>query len=294
MSSLHHDTISCAGGATCSDCIDRLAAFIARHPRLLVLTGAGISTASGIPGYRDADGARRGRAPIQGPEFRASEAARKRYWARSMVGWPMLAAARPNAGHRALAALQRAGRVAALITQNVDGLHSASGSADVLELHGNIHRVACLACGASQARRQLQQWLAAANPALAALSAIPAPDGDAQLEPEALADFALPCCAACGGTLQPDVVFFGDAVPGWRTEEANRRIDAADALLVLGSSLMVHSGYRLCVRAVQAGKPVAAVNQGKTRADALLAFKLEESTEHLLPLLAERLSAAPA
>jgi NAD-dependent SIR2 family protein deacetylase len=270
--------------------LERLTRFIADHRRILVLTGAGISTASGIPGYRDADGVRRGRAPIQGPEFRASEAVRRRYWARSMVGWPLLQAARPNAAHRALANLQAAGRVSSVITQNVDGLHGASGSADVLELHGNIHHVACLDCGALQARARLQQWLLAANPALALADARPAPDGDAHLEPESLADFRLPACTACGGMLQPDVVFFGDAVPGWRTEEASRRVDAADALLVLGSSLMVHSGYRLCTRASQAGKPLAAINIGKTRADALLHWKAEQSAERLLPLLAERLA----
>ena len=271
--------------------LERLAEFVASHARLLVLTGAGVSTASGIPGYRDADGDRRGRAPIQGPEFRASDAVRRRYWARSMVGWPLLAAARPNAGHRALAALQRAGRVASVITQNVDGLHGAAGNSDVLELHGNIRRVRCLECGAEQSRAQLQEWLLAANPALAGASARPAPDGDAHLEPDSLVHFRTPGCAACNGTLQPDVVFFGDAVPAVRTQEASLRVDGADALLVLGSSLMVHSGYRLITRAVNRGIPVAAVNRGKTRADALLAFKIEESTEHFLPLLAERLSA---
>jgi NAD-dependent SIR2 family protein deacetylase len=276
------------------DPLERLAQFVAGHSRLLVLTGAGISTASGIPGYRDADGERRGRAPIQGPEFRAAEAVRRRYWARSMVGWPLLAAARPNAGHRAVAALQQGGRVASVITQNVDGLHAAAGSADVLELHGNIHRVKCLDCGSGQPRAQLQAWLLAANPALAAASARPAPDGDAHLEPDSLADFRLPACTACGGHLQPDVVFFGDSVPASRTEEASRRVDDADALLVLGSSLMVHSGYRLVTRAAAGGIPVAAVNRGKTRADALLSFKIDMSTEHLLPLLAERLFASPS
>jgi NAD-dependent SIR2 family protein deacetylase len=294
MSAMLTDTPCLSRNPDCHAHLDRLAEFVARHPRLLVLTGAGISTASGIPGYRDADGERRGRAPIQGPEFRSSEAVRRRYWARSMVGWPMLAAARPNAGHRALALLQQRGHVASVITQNVDGLHGAAGSAGVLELHGNIHRVKCLECGAGEARRQLQDWLCNANPELAAASARPAPDGDAHLEPDALTDFQAPSCSACGGLLQPDVVFFGDAVPALRTEEASRRVDDADALLVLGSSLMVHSGYRLSTRALQQGKPVVALNRGRTRADALLAFKIEESTEHLLPLLAERLCAAPA
>lgn len=292
MTSMPSKLIPSDQDACAAENLDRLADFIASHSRILVLTGAGISTASGIPGYRDADGERRGRAPIQGPEFRASEAVRRRYWARSAVGWPLLAAARPNAGHRALAVLQRHARVASVITQNVDGLHGAAGSDDVLELHGNIHRVGCLRCGAMRSRAQVQEWLLAANPLFATASAAPAPDGDAHLEPESLADFRLPACDACGGVLQPDVVFFGDAVPASRTEEASRRVDAADAVLVLGSSLMVHSGYRLITRSAARGIPIVAVNRGKTRADTLLAGKIEEATEHFLPLLAERFSAA--
>ena len=271
------------------DGLRQLACFIERHPDALVLTGAGISTASGIPGYRDADGVRRGRAPIQGPEFRASDAVRRRYWARSFVGWPVIERAQPNAGHRALARLQQHGRLGALITQNVDGLHQRAGGERVLELHGSIHAVRCLACGARQARADVQEQLHLCNPQMADATALPAPDGDAHLDPAWLDGFRVPDCARCGGILQPDVVFFGDAVPGERTRAASELVDRASALLVLGSSVMVHSGYRLCARAAGAGKPLAALNAGKTRADALYALKLALPLQETLPLLAEML-----
>jgi NAD-dependent SIR2 family protein deacetylase len=263
----------------------RLAAFVEAHRHVLVLTGAGMSTASGIPDYRDKDGVRRGRAPVQGPEFRKQEAVRKRYWARSMAGYPVLSNARPNAGHEALAALGAAGRIGSLTTQNVDGLHQRAGSADVLELHGNIHGVNCLDCHAHFARSHVQHLLEQANPGFANSSAAAAPDGDAHVEPAALADFRLPYCEHCGGTLQPDVVFFGDGVPAARTEQALAAMAAADALLVVGSSLVVYSGYRFCRMAAQSGKPIAAVNLGKTRADELFAVKLEASAEQALPEL---------
>lgn len=263
-----------------------LAQLLAPHSRLLLLTGAGISTASGIPDYRDSEGVRRGRTPIQGPEFRSSELIRKRYWARAMVGWPLLAKAAPNAGHVAIAALEALAKHTVIVTQNVDGLHSLAGSSHVIELHGNIHRVVCLDCGARHERRLIQSQLERHNPVLANTTALPAPDGDAHLEPEALANFVLPHCPVCTGTLQPDVVFFGDGVPRTRSEEAEQAVSNADAILVVGSSLMVHSGYRLCKVAAEAGKPIAAINIGKTRADALLSLKVEQRSEQALPLLA--------
>jgi NAD-dependent SIR2 family protein deacetylase len=268
-----------------------LADFLARHPKTLVLTGAGLSTASGIPDYRDRDGVRRGRQPIQGPEFRRSQAVQRRYWARSMVGWPVLAQARPNAGHEALAALEAAGHLSALLTQNVDGLHGCAGSHAVLELHGNIHSVVCLDCGAKVPRAFVQAELTALNPQVAAADAQPLPDGDAQVEPELLDDFRLPACSHCGGTLMPDVVFFGDNVPAARTACALAQMEAAEALLVVGSSLMVYSGFRFCRLAHEAGKPIAALNLGRTRADHLLALKLEHSAERLLPQVARLLRA---
>ena len=266
-----------------------LAEFLHRHPGTLVLTGAGLSTASGIPDYRDRDGVRRGKPSIQGPEFRKSPAVQRRYWARSMVGWPTLANAVPNPGHRALAALEQAQQIGGLLTQNVDGLHRRAGSPGVLELHGNVHAVVCLDCGAQFARALVQELLLEANPALAGVVASPAPDGDAHLEPDALAAFRLPACLHCSGTLSPDVVFFGDGVPPARTAAALARMQAASALLVVGSSLMVYSGFRFCRMAAESGKPIAAVNLGVTRADHLLSIKVEESAERILPLVRELL-----
>jgi NAD-dependent SIR2 family protein deacetylase len=271
------------------DDIDKLARFLRRHRNVLALTGAGMSTASGIPDYRDKDGVRRGRAPVQGPEFRRSDAVRRRYWARSMVGYPTLARAAPNAGHHALAALEQGGALGAVITQNVDGLHQRAGSQKLIELHGNIHGVVCLDCRTQYARGAIQEQLLRENPQLAGSNAQPLPDGDAQLEPEALEHFSVPQCGNCGGVLQPDVVFFGDTIPRDRTELALHTMAEADALLVVGSSLMVFSGYRFCKLAAETGKPIAAINAGVTRADALLSLKLALSAETALPQLAQRL-----
>ncbi|WP_229487492.1 NAD-dependent protein deacetylase [Pseudoduganella lutea] len=271
--------------------IDQLAEFLDRHRNVLVLTGAGMSTASGIPGYRDEEGVRRGKPPVQGPEFRGSDALRRRYWARSMVGWPTLARAEPNAGHRALARLESAGHIGQLITQNVDGLHQRAGSARMIELHGNIHTVRCLACERRQHRAALQQRLLRDNPALGGVLAQPLPDGDAQLEPEALHEFIVPDCEHCSGVLQPDVVFFGDNIPAERTRQALQWMDEADALLVVGSSLMVFSGFRFCKIAAAEGKPIAAVNAGKTRADDLIGLKVALPAQEVLPAVAGLLGA---
>nr|WP_143167442.1 NAD-dependent protein deacetylase [Massilia sp. CF038] len=268
-----------------SEPLHQLAHFIARHPRVLVLTGAGMSTASGIPDYRDKDGVRRGKPPVQGPDFVKHDAVRRRYWARSMAGYPTLSRAAPNAGHHALAALETQGRIGQLLTQNVDGLHQRAGSASVLELHGSIHHVVCLDCQASFTRSFVQQQLHDANPTFGTVAARALPDGDAELEPDTLADFHIPWCVHCGGMLKPDVVFFGDGVPAARTAQALAAMEAADALLVIGSSLMVYSGFRFCRLAAAAGKPIAVVNMGKTRADDLLALKVEQSAEVILPAL---------
>jgi NAD-dependent SIR2 family protein deacetylase len=275
---------------TIDDHAHALAGFLARHPKALVLTGAGLSTASGIPDYRDRDGVRRGKQPIQGPEFRRSQAVQRRYWARSMVGYPALALAAPNPGHRAIAALETAGRIGSVLTQNVDGLHQQAGSRAVLELHGNIHAVVCMECRAQFPRALIQMQLLAANPHVPAEEAAPLPDGDAHHEPEALDHFTLPVCLHCGGALAPDVVFFGDNVPAARTVAANDQMARADALLVVGTSLMVYSGYRFCRMAQETGKPIAAVNLGRTRADHMLSLKIEESSERLLPRLQELLN----
>lgn len=267
----------------------QLAEFLDRHPRALVLTGAGLSTASGIPDYRDRDGTRRGKPPIHGPDFRKHEHVQRRYWARSMIGWPVLARARPNAGHRAIAGLEAIGKIGSVLTQNVDGLHGQAGSHGVLELHGNIHSVVCLDCSALFPRAFVQGQLIDANPQMAGANATPLPDGDASVEPGELADFRLPYCGCCGGSLMPNVVFFGDNVPPARTAIALAQMERADALLVVGSSLMVYSGFRFARMARASGKPIAAINLGRTRADELLDIKIEESSERLLPLVLELL-----
>jgi NAD-dependent SIR2 family protein deacetylase len=202
-----------------------------------------------------------------------------------MVGWPTLAQAVPNAGHRALARLEAHGKIGFVLTQNVDGLHQQAGSHAVLELHGNIHAVVCLECRAQFPRAFVQAQLVDANPGLAGAMAAPAPDGDAHLEPEALDHFRLPACVHCGGALMPDVVFFGDGIPAARSACALAQMEAADALLVVGSSLMVYSGFRFCRIAAESGKPIAALNLGRTRADHLINLKIEESAEQVLALV---------
>jgi NAD-dependent SIR2 family protein deacetylase len=262
-----------------------LQTFVRRHPRLFVLTGAGVSTASGIPGYRDEAGAWKRRAPITVQEFRSSDAMRRRYWARSMVGWPIVERARPSAAHRALAAFAATGCVEALVTQNVDGLHQRAGSTRVIELHGNLERVACLACGALHSRAAVQEALVAINPSFAELTAAAAPDGDADLDAVDLESFRIPGCATCSGVLKPDVVFFGENVPVERVRAAFDALDRADAMLVVGSSLMVWSGFRFCDHASRTGKPIAAINAGRTRADALFALKVERDCGEALTAL---------
>jgi NAD-dependent SIR2 family protein deacetylase len=250
--------------------------FIERHTKLFVLTGAGCSTASGIPDYRDAGGEwKRGR-PIMLQDFLADEHSRKRYWARGLVGWRRMRAAQPNDAHRALAALESQDRLARLVTQNVDGLHQAAGSRDVIDLHGRVDVVRCLACERRIPREQVQAELVERNPGFAALDAVEAPDGDAALEGVDFTAFEVPACEACGGMLKPDVVFFGERVPPDRVERAFAAIDEADAMLVVGSSLMVYSGYRFARAMAEAGKPIAALNVGRTRADDLLALKVTD------------------
>jgi NAD+-dependent protein deacetylase sirtuin 4 len=239
---------------------------------VVVLTGAGASTESGIPDYRSPG--RPQRAPLQHREFVTSAATRARYWARSALGWPAMSRAAPNRAHAGLAELEARGRITELITQNVDGLHHAAGSRAICELHGSIHRVICLDCGARTPRADLQDRLLATNPRLASAAAAPAPDGDADLAPELAAGLAIPACDACGGVLKPDVVLFGDNVPRPTVDACYARVDAARILLVIGSSLAVFSGYRFAVRAAERGVPIAIINLGPTRADALATWRL--------------------
>ncbi len=268
--------------------------FLEQHANVLVLTGAGISTASGIPDYRDQNGIRRGKAPLEGETFRTSEIARKRYWARSMVGWPRLAQAQPNAAHLAISTLQTAQKISSVITQNVDGLHQQANNTNIIELHGNIHIVFCLDCGTRFPRSLIQSLLQQANPHftpyLTRAMAETLPDGDADIEPEAVNAMNIPPCPHCGGKLQPDVVFFGDGVPHSRIQKAEQAFTAADAILVISSSLFVLSGYRLCRMAAEKGKPIAAINHGITRADHLLSFKSTLAAERILPLLVKSLN----
>ena len=270
--------------------LDDLHDFVQRHPRLFVLSGAGISTDSGIPGYRDENGEWKRSPPITLQEFLGSLASRQRYWARSMIGWPVVAQAQPNAAHRALARLEAARHVPTLVTQNVDGLHQRAGSSEVIELHGSIGAVTCLDCGTRHARAAIQQTLEADNPALLEVVAEPAADGDAHLEWHDLGGFRIPPCPNCGGLLKPSVVFFGENVPRATVDDATRALEAADAMLVVGSSLMVYSGYRFCVWAQKMGKPIAAINLGRTRADPLLTLKVEAPCAETLTALAARIA----
>ena len=258
--------------------------------KFLVLTGAGISTPSGIPDYRDSDGVRRGRQPMMYQEFLAAPQSRRRYWARAMLGWPRVRQARPNAAHEALATLQQRGRISALITQNVDTLHDQAGSHDVIELHGSLHRVLCLDCGQRSQRDEIQQQMEAHNPYLRGVDAAQAPDGDTLLDPAFEARFQVPQCPHCAGErMKPDVVFFGENVAPPTATRAMAAAENAAGLLVVGSSLMAYSAFRLCRVIAERGKPLIAINLGKTRADGLLDLKIEGSCEALLPLLAQRL-----
>ena len=249
--------------------------FVHRHPRLLVLTGAGVSTASGIPDYRDLEGGWKRPAPMTLQQFMGSELARARYWARSMIGWHNVARAQPNAAHRALAELERRGHIELLVTQNVDRLHQRAGSRKVVDLHGRLDRVRCMACRRRLDRDGFQQQLEQANPDWLQHEAEIAPDGDVYLEGVDFSRFEIPPCPHCGGVLKPDVVYFGEGVPRHRVHRANRALKCADALLVAGSSLMVFSGYRFAAMAQRLGKPVAAINHGHNRADPILHLKIE-------------------
>ncbi|MFJ4409181.1 NAD-dependent protein deacetylase [Streptomyces sp. NPDC088910] len=273
--------------------VDVLAGFLAGRPAV-VLSGAGLSTESGIPDYRGVTGRRRTSAPMTYQEFVGEEAARRRYWARSHLGWRTIARALPNDGHRAVARLVRAGAVTGVITQNVDGLHAAAGTAEAIDLHGRLDRVVCLDCGDLSDRTRLDERLEEANPGFRATAvAHTNADGDAELPAGSTERFRLVPCEVCGtGTLKPDVVFFGENVPPERVHRAFALVDAAPALLVLGSSLTVMSGLRFVRRAARQGTPVAIVNQGPTRGDDLAALTLDLPLGPTLSALTEALGAA--
>jgi NAD-dependent SIR2 family protein deacetylase len=264
--------------------LDRLSELVAAQ-NVVVLSGAGISTDSGIPDYRGPNGALRARLPMTIREFTGSVQARRRYWARSQIGWRRMSAAEPNANHRAVAELQRAGALSGIITQNVDGLHQAAGAREVIELHGSLDRVVCLECAALSSRARLDERLRAANPdADVDLVVAVNPDGDVELD-EAIVDaYTLVGCECCGSELlKPDVVFFGENVPRPRVAACFERVAGASALLVLGSSLTVMSGLRFVRAAAADGIPVAIVNQGVTRGDPEATIKLDAPLAEVLP-----------
>jgi len=256
--------------------------FIERHPRLAVLTGAGVSTRSGIPDYRNEQGEWKRARPVEFRPFMTDARVRQRYWARSTVGWPIISGAQPNGAHHALVQLEATGSVDLLITQNVDGLHSRAGSRKVIDLHGRLDTVRCMACDCTMPRTELQRQLLASNPDWAEIEGRVAPDGDVDIDGRDHGGFIVPDCPRCGGILKPDVVFFGESVPRERVDRAFEGVARADALFIVGTSLMVYSGYRFAQAAAAAGKPIAAVNLGRTRADHLLELKISAACEEVL------------
>lgn len=267
-----------------------LARFLRSHRRVAVLTGAGVSTASGIPDYRDADGEWKHSRPVMYEDFRRHAHVRQRYWARSLVGWEAFRRARPNPAHAALAQLESAGHLRGLVTQNVDRLHQQAGHREVLDLHGRLDRVICMDCGDISEREAMQLRLKAANPGFRGQAELTRPDGDAELAQPALEqDFQVPACRRCGGTLKPAVVFFGEGVPRAWVNRAMGDIDSADALLVVGSSLMVFSGFRFVRHAAQSGKPVAILGLGRTRADGFAHLRLSGECGEVLNTALARL-----
>jgi NAD-dependent SIR2 family protein deacetylase len=261
-----------------------------RGRRTVVLTGAGCSTESGIPDYRGPGTRARARNPIQHMEFLSRPEVRARYWARSLMGWPRFSTARPNAAHQALAAMERVGHVPGLITQNVDRLHHAAGSSRIIELHGALAEVRCLSCNGREPRVALQERLLALNPGFMEQQVELRPDGDAELPVEAVRSFRVADCTLCGGALKPDVVFFGDNVPRPTVDAAFALLEEGDALLVVGSSLAVFSGYRFVLRASERHMPIGMLTIGESRGDELADARVEARVGDALPRLAEALS----
>jgi len=253
--------------------------------RVVMLTGAGLSTRSGIPDYRGPETRRRAREPVKFAEYMASEAKRARYWARSAVGWTRFSRAEPNVAHRAIATMQERGVIGAVLTQNVDRLHHRAGSRRVIELHGALEETRCLGCQRIESRHDVQRRILDENPSFTPAAIALAPDGDADLPEAALAGFRAPTCTACGGALKPNVVFFGESVPRATVEAAMAAFDEAEVLVVVGSSLAVFSGHRFARRAVERGMPIAIVNLGECRADPLATVRVDQDCVDVLPAL---------
>lgn len=267
---------------------EALAHYLRKHPRLWVITGAGVSTDSGIPDYRGPDGQWKRPPPVQHADFMGSNAVRQRYWARALIGFKALSHARVGGAHRALAALESMGHIEQLVTQNVDRLHQRAGSRRVIDLHGRADTVSCMGCGYRMMRHAMHAEMARMNPDFAGLKALEAPDGDADLELD-FSPFQVLDCARCGGILKPDVVYYGDVVPASRRQAANAALERADAVLAVGTSLMVFSGYRFCRDAHAMKLPVASLSLGVTRADSLLSHRwqapLTPVLEHAVAVL---------
>jgi NAD-dependent SIR2 family protein deacetylase len=268
--------------------INALAQFLVDHPRLMVLTGAGISSCSGIPTYRDEYGKWLSRSPIQSQDFHSDEQTRRRYWSRSWYGWPVIRDAQPNGAHLALAQLEKNGHVEQLVTQNVDRLHQKAGSRQVVDLHGRVDRVRCMGCAAEDSRESVQQAMASGNHWPSKESHRVRPDGDMEVG-HLGQDMVLPHCQSCGGDIMPDVTFFGGSVPRERVSKCLDALRRADGLLAIGTSFTVYSGYRFCRKASQWGKPIAIINPGLTRADELSQLHLQTKADPLLRLTAEHL-----
>lgn len=256
--------------------------FVESCPRLLVITGAGCSSSSGIPTYRGINGAWLRSTPIQHQDFLRQSSSRQRYWARSFVGWPAVARAKPNAAHRHLVQLESLGIVKLLVTQNIDRLHQFAGHKNVIDLHGRLDQVICLSCGHIGSRAVMQERLIDLNPCLSERNnsldgeGDLAPDGDAPVEEAIIATLKVPYCEKCDGILKPNVVFFGGTVKKEVVHHIYQQLDEVDGLLAVGTSLRVFSGYRICKRAHELGKPIASINPGKTRADGMLSLKVSE------------------
>lgn len=277
-----------ASGSVDSSALEQLQAFVSQASRLFIISGAGLSTESGIPDYRS-EGvglyARTDRRPMQHSEFVRSAKARQRYWARNYMGWPQFSSHSPNSAHFALRDWEDKGKLHWLVTQNVDALHLKAGHQRLTELHGCTHRVVCLGCGRLTRRADLQKQFAALNPGWAASAGAVAPDGDVFLEDEQVLHFRVPACEACGGILKPDVTFFGDVVKRATVEFVHNKLAESDAVLVAGSSLQVYSGYRFLLAASERKLPIAIVNIGPTRADHLAQVRLSARCGEVLPAI---------
>jgi NAD-dependent SIR2 family protein deacetylase len=269
--------------------LNTLAEFLSPYRKIWVLTGAGISLGSGIPTYRDHDGHWQRSDPILHQDFISDIRSRQRYWARSLVGWEFVRTARPNTAHRALAQLQAHNVIIQLVTQNVDGLHQAAGSKNVIDLHGRLDRIICLDCEAIHKRSDYQKSLLAENPELDRFAARILPDGDADIDEYDMSGVVVPPCPTCGGIFKPDVVFFGGSVAKDIVNRALDSLEKSDAVLLVGTSLQVYSGYRFIKRAYEIGIPMAAINLGVSRADELIDIKLQADCGDALPVLVNRL-----